>query len=42
MSNLRSGLVSPGGVLCAHNASYNGVLFCRYTSSHSVSYNDVD
>ena len=42
MSNLRSASVSPGGVPGADNASYNAVLFCRYTSFRSVSYNDVD
>jgi hypothetical protein len=42
MSNLRSALLSPGGVLCAHNASYTAVLFCRYISFHSVFCNDAD
>ena len=41
MPNLRSALVSPGGVLRVYNASYNAVLGRLHTAFHSVSCNDV-
>jgi hypothetical protein len=41
MPNLRSALVSPGGVLRVNNASYNAVLVRLHTAFHSVSCNDV-
>ena len=41
MPNLRSALVSPGGVLRVNNASYNAVLVRLHAAFHSVSCNDV-
>jgi hypothetical protein len=41
MSNLRSALVSLGGVLRVYNAAYNAVVVRLHTSLHSVSCNDV-
>ena len=41
MPNLRSALVSPGGVLRVNNASYNAVLVRLHAAFHSVSCSDV-
>ncbi len=41
MSNLRSALVSPGGVLRVYNAFYNAVHVRLHTFFHSVSCNDA-
>ena len=41
MPNLRSALVSPGGVLRVYNVSYNAVLVRLHTAFHSVSCSDV-